>query len=272
MRLRARFSIQTKPRSRIAFIGGSNPLAHKATGCELRAATRPRSSTTHRIEVGLPANGRPTTPASLRIVSSCNVLMMVFLAQRVMAIIPNLSIFSCDDTHTPPPNTHVTVVAMPCPAKADARTSGRIPVMSLGRNRSARTPGQAAARWRSAGCPVPGQQIDDLPGRVIGDAGEDVGEVMLRVATVELGGFEKRVDHRGAKAAGIGAGEQVVLAADCDTTPRPLGAVVIESEAAVVDASQQRLPARARSGRPWRVRICGTAGAGSSLLRWPVPR
>src|SRR5436190_13341742 len=56
------------------------------------------------------------------------------------------------------------------------------------------------------GRPVPGQEI--------GDAGEHVGEVALRVAAVELGGLDQGVDRGGAAAAGIGAGEQVILAAD----------------------------------------------------------
>jgi hypothetical protein len=77
---------------------------------------------------------------------------------------------------------------------------------------------------------------------VIGDAGQHVGEVVLRVAAVELGGLDQGVDRRGAVAAGVGTGEQIVLAADRDTAQRPLGGVVVEGEAAVVEASQQRLP------------------------------
>jgi hypothetical protein len=61
---------------------------------------------------------------------------------------------------------------------------------------------------------------------------------------VELGGLDQGVDRRGAVAAGVGTGEQIVLAADRDTAQRPLGGVVVEGEAAVVEASQQRLPAR----------------------------
>ena len=49
---------------------------------------------------------------------------------------------------------------------------------------------------------------------MVSDAGEHVGEVGLRVKTVELGAFDQRVDRGGAAAAGIGAGKQVILAAD----------------------------------------------------------
>jgi hypothetical protein len=71
-----------------------------------------------------------------------------------------------------------------------------------------------------------------LPGWVIGDAGQHVGEVMLRVDVVELGRLNQRVDRRDAATAGVGTGEQVVLAANRDAAQGPL-----------VGAAQQRLPA-----------------------------
>jgi hypothetical protein len=51
---------------------------------------------------------------------------------------------------------------------------------------------------------------------VIGDAGQHVGEIVLWVAPVELGGLDQGVDRGGRAAAGVGAGEQVILAADRD--------------------------------------------------------
>ena len=71
---------------------------------------------------------------------------------------------------------------------------------------------------------------------MIGDAGEQVGEVLLRVDAVELGGFDQGIE-RGAFAAGIGAGEQVIFAADGDAAQRPLGGIVVELQAAVVEAA-----------------------------------
>ena len=53
-----------------------------------------------------------------------------------------------------------------------------------------------------------------MPGRVIGDAGEHVGEPGLRVDAVELGGADQRVDRRRAFAAAIGAGRTARLAAE----------------------------------------------------------
>ena len=80
---------------------------------------------------------------------------------------------------------------------------------------------------------------------MIGDAGEHVGEIVLRVEAVELGGFDQRIECRCTAAAGVGAGEQVILAADRDAAQRPLGGIVVEGEPAVIEAAQQRLPARA---------------------------
>ena len=51
---------------------------------------------------------------------------------------------------------------------------------------------------------------------MVGNAGEHVGEIMLRVEAVELGAFDQRIDRRGAAAAGIGAGKQIILAANCN--------------------------------------------------------
>jgi hypothetical protein len=79
---------------------------------------------------------------------------------------------------------------------------------------------------------------------VVGDAGEHVGEIVLRVEAIEFGGLDQRVDRRSATATGIQAGEQVVFAPDGDTAQRTLGGIVVEGEAAVVEVSQERLPAR----------------------------
>ena len=45
---------------------------------------------------------------------------------------------------------------------------------------------------------------------MVGNAGEHVGEVVLRVETVELGGFDQRVDRGSAPTTGIGAGKQII--------------------------------------------------------------
>ena len=61
---------------------------------------------------------------------------------------------------------------------------------------------------------MPGQQIGDLACWVIGDPGEHVGKTFVGVEAVELGGLDQRVKRHGAAAAGIGACEQIILAAD----------------------------------------------------------
>jgi hypothetical protein len=64
------------------------------------------------------------------------------------------------------------------------------------------------------GRPVPRQQIVDAVHFVIGDAPEEVPQVGERIDAGELAGFDQAVDRRGAVAAGVGAGEQPVLAAE----------------------------------------------------------
>ena len=75
-----------------------------------------------------------------------------------------------------------------------------------------------------------------MPSRVIGDAGEDVGQVVLRVAAVELGAFDRRVQRRGAPTTGVGTGKEIVLAADRDAAQGALGGVVVERQAAIGEA------------------------------------
>src|SRR5204863_9562950 len=94
--------------------------------------------------------------------------------------------------------------------------------------------------------PVPGQEFGDPAGWVVSDAGEHVGEIMLRVETVELGAFDQRIDRGGAAAAGIGAGKQIIYATNRDTAQGALGGIVVERQPAVVETAHQRGPARAR--------------------------
>ena len=58
------------------------------------------------------------------------------------------------------------------------------------------------------GLPVPREEFVQPELRLLGDAGEDVGEPGLRVDVVELGGADERVHHSGPRAATIGAGKQ----------------------------------------------------------------
>src|SRR3954462_8482643 len=49
---------------------------------------------------------------------------------------------------------------------------------------------------------------------MLADASEDIGNIGLRVEAIEFCGFDQRIEGSGAPAAGIGAGEEVILAAD----------------------------------------------------------
>src|SRR6202040_1041258 len=94
------------------------------------------------------------------------------------------------------------------------------------------------------GLPIPGQEFGDASRRMVGDAGEHVGKVMLRVEAVELGTFNQRIDRGGAAAAGIGAGEQIIFTANGDAAQGTLGGIVVECQAAIVEAAHQCSPAR----------------------------
>jgi hypothetical protein len=104
--------------------------------------------------------------------------------------------------------------------------------------------------------PVPGEEIGDLPGRVIGDAGEQIGQVELRVEAVELGALDQGIERRGAPAAGVGAGEEIILAADRDAAQGPLGGFL----------SRARRPSSKHRTSPFqRERIWRSALASSDL-------
>ena len=77
-----------------------------------------------------------------------------------------------------------------------------------------------------------------MAGRVIGNAGEGVGEVELWVEAVEFGGFDQRV-HCGAAAAGVGTGEEIVFTTDRDAAQGTFGWVVVERQAAVIKSTAE---------------------------------
>ena len=114
--------------------------------------------------------------------------------------------------------------------------------------------------WRSGGggrrvcgrrLPVPGEEVGEFAGRVVGDAAEGVGEPGLRIDAVEPGGGDQRVDRRGPFAATVGTGEQPIFPADGDGAQRPLGGVVAEADAAVVEEAGERGGGSARSRWRW---------------------
>ena len=79
------------------------------------------------------------------------------------------------------------------------------------------------------GLPVPGEEFVQAVLRLLGDAGEDVGEPGLGVDVVELRGADESVHHRRPLAAAIGAGEEPGLASERDAAQRPLCGVIGET-------------------------------------------
>lgn len=91
--------------------------------------------------------------------------------------------------------------------------------------------------------PVPRQQIVDVPGRMVGQTAEHIGEPGLRIDAVELGGLDQRVEGGRAMAAGIRAGEGPVAAAYRDRPDRPFGGVVRQAGTFVVEEEDKGAPA-----------------------------
>jgi len=59
--------------------------------------------------------------------------------------------------------------------------------------------------------PVPGKQVADAIDGMVGDAGEHVAEISLRIELAHFCGLDEGI-HRGrANAAGVGAGKKVVF-------------------------------------------------------------
>lgn len=79
----------------------------------------------------------------------------------------------------------------------------------------------------------PWEQLLDAVDWMIGDAGQHVAEIGFGIKAIEFGTADQAVNRGGAFAAGIGAGEQLVFAAECD---RAQGAfrVVVDLDATVI--------------------------------------
>ena len=80
----------------------------------------------------------------------------------------------------------------------------------------------------------------------VDDAGDDVGEVGVRLDAVELAGLDERGDDGPMLGAAVGAGEQRVLAVEGEGPDGALDDVVVDLDAAVVEEPAQTLPARER--------------------------
>src|SRR3990167_3946420 len=78
------------------------------------------------------------------------------------------------------------------------------------------------------------------------DAGDDLGEVALRVDAVELAGLDERGQDGPVFAAAVGAGEQGVLAVQGDGSDGPLDDVGVHFDAAIMQEEAQPLPSGER--------------------------
>ena len=112
-------------------------------------------------------------------------------------------------------------------------------LMSIGSLSSGRPASSFSSCFRRRGMlcmrrPVPRQELVDPIDRVIGDASENVAQLRLGIKAVELGGFDQGVDGGGALAAGVGAGEEIILAAEGERPDGAFGGVVVDLQAPVV--------------------------------------
>src|SRR3546814_20093947 len=85
------------------------------------------------------------------------------------------------------------------------------------------------------GLPIIGQQVRELACGVRADAGDDIGEVGLRVEAIAPALLNHRVDGGGALSAGSSAGTEAVLASAGDSLHIPLTLVVAAFPSAVAD-------------------------------------
>ena len=75
---------------------------------------------------------------------------------------------------------------------------------------------------------------------MVGEAGEHVAEVALRIEAVEFGGADQAIEYGGAFAALIRTGEEVILASESDGGESPFGGVVVDFQAAIFRVARQR--------------------------------
>jgi hypothetical protein len=80
----------------------------------------------------------------------------------------------------------------------------------------------------------------------IDHAAEHVAQIGVGLDAVELAGLDEARHGRPTRATAIGAGEEVVLAAERDGPDRALDRVGVEVDATVIQEAAERIPARER--------------------------
>src|SRR5450631_4128856 len=81
---------------------------------------------------------------------------------------------------------------------------------------------------------------------MIGNALQHVAHIKLRVESVELGRTEQAVNGRSAFAAGVGSGEEIVLATESHGAQGAFGSRVVHLDATIIDVTRERTPTRER--------------------------
>ena len=109
-------------------------------------------------------------------------------------------------------------------------------------------------------CPLFRREFANLPVCALGDAGERVAQILMRIDAASAATFDNRVDH-GAALSGLGVSKkQPVLLAD---SRRPNGifhSIVVDFDAAIADIFDERLPVRE-----------GVTDGFSKCARWEMP-
>src|SRR5262245_16653668 len=78
----------------------------------------------------------------------------------------------------------------------------------------------------------------------VDDTGDDVGEIVVRLAGGDLARLDERGDHGPVLGTGVGAGEQSILASERQGENGTLDDVAVDLDASVVEEQAQALPAR----------------------------
>ena len=81
---------------------------------------------------------------------------------------------------------------------------------------------------------------------VIDDPGEHVGEISLRVDAIHFAGCDQRGHDCPMFGAAVGAGEEMILAAERNGTDGAFDGVGVDFDAAVVEETGEPAPARER--------------------------
>src|SRR6185312_4390661 len=81
---------------------------------------------------------------------------------------------------------------------------------------------------------------------MLGDAGEHLAQVRLRVDAVEFGGTDQTVERGGAFAPGVRSGEEIVFSPEGHRTQGAFSGRVVDLDASVFAVARQRRPAGER--------------------------